>query len=655
MKSYLHVFMPLILAACSRDTGARLASENAQSILRYGDVAVDFNQFYNHGYMLHTFVHPRTDELFFVDFELPVPGISRVSRENGSYSERRKRAAGAFGNRSFVQATYVPARDSFIIGSDQAHEETFNLYEYSVKDQSFRQVTNFGYAIMSAVSRDGSSLYVIGRHEKFGTEMCLTRTDLVAGTVSEIFCDKQSEYKIYPYSPIVLSPDEEKVSVTLAVNGLRTRLNLAVMDLKDGSFDVLTDPTIARNAMNTVAWEGSQIFFTADGEIPASLRSVDVGARTTRTLFAGSGLAEAVYSPQKGRFLVSTTGSQGTPRLVVLEKDGSLVKEQSVEGYLNFWGGPALLSNGNFLGNVLGVKGPEAWEYDLGDDASSIVSLAYRPGFVERMAPACEAEDVRYPTFDKLPDGSQRMISAVLFKSKRKDLAKDEQAGIVYAHGGPSGQTSKEFISDIQILCHLGYTVLGANVRGSTGYGQEFEDLNNGDWGGGDALDYEYARRYLVQELKIPARRIGVMGGSYGGYMTNWLVTRPDNQFAFGISDYGMSDLFLSVNMSVIPHNTTSDMGEPDANHELYVERSPITHAANLAVPLFVSHGDQDVRVATEHSRIFVAKLRELGKDVTYLELPGEGHGYTALGSWLKYYGELFPFLQRVAPIPPRP
>ena len=258
-------------------------------------------------------------------------------------------------------------------------------------------------------------------------------------------------------------------------------------------------------------------------------------------------------------------------------------------------------------------------------------------------APTCASEDVYYQTFD------ERQIHAILFKPVFATTG--AKAGVIYAHGGPSGQTTKAGSVEITMLCNLGYTIFAPNVRGSTGYGQAFEDLNNGDWGGGDANDYEWARRFLAVSEGIEAARIGIMGGSYGGYMTNWAVTRPDNRFAFGISDFGMADLLYQVSGSVVAGNTTSDMGDPVANAELYRDRSPMTWTQYLSVPLLLTHGSRDFRTLVEDTRRFYADLKGRGKDVTFVELEGEGHGYKYLDTRAIYFQAVLDFLWLHAPV----
>ncbi len=119
-----------------------------------------------------------------------------------------------------------------------------------------------------------------------------------------------------------------------------------------------------------------------------------------------------------------------------------------------------------------------------------------------------------------------------------------KKAGIIYAHGGPSGQTTVAFGSKSISFVLLDIPCLPQTHAVVLDKAKNSKDLNNGDWGGGDYQDYEYGRRFLATSEDIDAGRIGITGGSFGGYMTNWAMVQPDNQFGFGISDYGMADLY---------------------------------------------------------------------------------------------------------------
>ena len=134
--------------------------------------------------------------------------------------------------------------------------------------------------------------------------------------------------------------------------------------------------------------------------------------------------------------------------------------------------------------------------------------------------------------------------------------------------------------------------------------------------------------------------------------MTNWAITRPNTPFAFGISLYGISNLFVTVKESVIAGMTLTEMGDPEEHHDLYVERSPFFWAEHVASPLLLIHGSRDKRTVTKQSSEFYTRLKSLGKDVEYLEVEGEGHGFKTVKARVESMQAMADFLWRCAPIP---
>lgn len=236
---------------------------------------------------------------------------------------------------------------------------------------------------------------------------------------------------------------------------------------------------------------------------------------------------------------------------------------------------------------------------------------------------------------------------------KNLQVVKSKRAALIYAHGGPTANTAKAWSADIQFLTSLGYIVFGPNPRGSYGHGKKFESLNNADWGGGDFRDYCYGLTYLIRRFDLDPRRVGIFGGSYGGYMTNWAITRPNTPFAFGISLYGISNLFLTVKESVIAGMTLTEMGDPEENHDLYKERSPYFWAKHLVAPLLLIHGSRDKRTVTKQSSLFFEEFVRLKKkDVRYVEIEGEGHGFKTMKSRVESMQAIADFLWQFAAIP---
>lgn len=256
-------------------------------------------------------------------------------------------------------------------------------------------------------------------------------------------------------------------------------------------------------------------------------------------------------------------------------------------------------------------------------------------------------EYIKYKSFDGLE------IAAVLYKPK-EIVTGEKFPALVMVHGGPSSQYFRNFNMFGQILANEGYILLLPNIRGSIGYGKEFEDMNLMDWGGGDLEDVAAGANYLKTLPYIDKNKIGVFGGSYGGYMTFLQVTKKPELWNVACAWIGISHLKTMYKRSK-PHFKyflRMNMGDLEKNSELWEDRSALNFAENVRCPLLMVHGVHDPRCPVEESRQFRDKLIELGKkegeDFEYVEFGEEGHGaYTDMSMRTRSFKVILDFFNR--------
>jgi dipeptidyl aminopeptidase/acylaminoacyl peptidase len=186
------------------------------------------------------------------------------------------------------------------------------------------------------------------------------------------------------------------------------------------------------------------------------------------------------------------------------------------------------------------------------------------------------------------------------------------------------------------ILCAAGITVVSPAVRGSSGFGKEFAALNDRDLGGDEIIDLFWVARWIEAQLGIPSARIGVYGRSHGGYATMRAMTFPAQTnarnesyaFGFGLAEAGFSDIVAFHDATNIPDWVVLEAGNPKLPEDLarLKDRSPINHVDLLAAPIFLLHGGNDWRVPVDGSRKFTEAAKAAGKQVTYVEVEGQGH-----------------------------
>ncbi|HXE73010.1 MAG TPA: S9 family peptidase, partial [Candidatus Nitrosotenuis sp.] len=218
-------------------------------------------------------------------------------------------------------------------------------------------------------------------------------------------------------------------------------------------------------------------------------------------------------------------------------------------------------------------------------------------------------------------------------------------------HGGPFWHATNTLRRGLPVrwLAQKGYAVLAPNFRGSDGYGNAFAVANRGDLGGGDYRDIMAGLAHLKAQGWVDPERLGVMGGSYGGYMTNWMISQSD-QFKAAVSMYGIFNLVTDFSNSEIPSFETDYLGYYYwQNPDIYRERSPSTYVERIRTPVLLLHGEADNNTFLSNSLEMYTALRKLGGTVELVTYPREGHGIAdepnhyrdaclRLGAWFDRY-----------------
>ncbi len=235
-------------------------------------------------------------------------------------------------------------------------------------------------------------------------------------------------------------------------------------------------------------------------------------------------------------------------------------------------------------------------------------------------------EDASFISYDNLH------ISARLYLPSDELGFTGSRPLVYYIHGGPQGQERPDFawfsMPLIQYLTLKGFAVFVPNVRGSTGYGLKYSKLVDRDWGGDDRLDHIHAMKVLAKDPRIDVKRAGVVGRSYGGYMTLTLAGRHPKLWKAAVDMFGPYDLFTFLER--IPESWKPVMkdvlGDPVTDKEFLIDRSPKTHLGNMTCPMLVIQGRHDPRVVAQESIDLVEGLKAQGKDIQIILFEDEGH-----------------------------
>lgn len=256
-------------------------------------------------------------------------------------------------------------------------------------------------------------------------------------------------------------------------------------------------------------------------------------------------------------------------------------------------------------------------------------------------------EDASFTSYDGL------RISARMYFPSQETGFQPPYPLVYYIHGGPQSQERPDFawfsMPLIQFLTLNGFAVFVPNVRGSSGYGLNYAKYVDHDWGGNDRLDHVHAMKLLKKDPRLDVSRSGVVGRSYGGYMTLTMASRHPELWSAAVDMFGPYDLLTfgdRIPETWKPYFKLS-IGDPVTDREFLVERSPRTYIEHIQCPLLVIQGKNDPRVIEQESRDLVEHLRQIGKEIDYLMFENEGHDVLKLENRITCYNAITDFFKK--------
>lgn len=256
------------------------------------------------------------------------------------------------------------------------------------------------------------------------------------------------------------------------------------------------------------------------------------------------------------------------------------------------------------------------------------------------------AEVVRFKSFDELD------IPAIFYKPLAA-AKKNKVPALVWVHGGPGGQSTVSYSPLLQYLANHGYAILAVNNRGSSGYGKSFYKMDDRNHGDKDLKDCVWGKKWLQTLDYIDTEKIGIIGGSYGGFMTMAAMAFVPDEFKVGVNFFGVTN-WLRTLKSVPPYWASfrdalyQEMGDPfTADSVRLYEISPLFHAENIKNPVMVLQGANDPRVLQAESDEIVAAVKANNVPVEYIIFPDEGHGFRKKDNEIKAGAQILSFLDK--------
>ena len=511
-----------------------------------------------------------------------------------------------------------PDGKHLLYAQDVQGDEKPNLYLLSLENFTVNNITRtekVGYRDMRW-SRDSHSIIFAAEREGPGAYP-IWQLDIETGKVAKLVTNDAGDCEFIEYSP-----DGKKLAYSTTRNYQYT--GVSTKDLETGDETVIV-PIDEKSTTIVHGWtrDNKRIYVTSN----ANEQGTDAVA--VLDVKQGSGyqwltlqewetqLVDVSPTDDKFAYFINQAGNL---RLVIRDLNGEEEEIPPVTGVVSM---ARFSPDGKRLA-ILHAQGDsphDIWIYDikartLKQITSSLVGGLDKENFVNPQL-------ITYPSYDETPIASFLYIPPNI-KQDHSNPA------IVYPHGGPQWEHFNSWYPRLQYFLSQGYIIIAPNYRGSTGFGRTFTESLRKDCGGGDLKDLVAATNYLNKTGYVDPKRIAIMGGSWGGYLTLMALTKTPEIWAAGVSIVPLANWFTAHENEdpVLQKNDEWLMGDPVTDRELWRDRSPLFFAENIRAPLLLLAGKNDIRCPVEETMQMAVAARKNGVSVELKIYENEGHQF---------------------------
>ncbi|MBI4641643.1 MAG: S9 family peptidase [Candidatus Tectomicrobia bacterium] len=493
---------------------------------------------------------------------------------------------------------WSPDGAQIAFSSNKRHAAFFDIYTMNVETKEEKVVFKHdGMNGVEAWTPDGQKLILSRNNTDLPNDNNLFLLDLKTGSISHLTIHEPIAF----YSKVVCTPDG-KGFFCLTDQG-REFKGLAYLGFSSRKLTYVVEEN----------WDIEDMALTRDGAKIAYTTNVDgYSTLTIRPIDPQGRLGIPLWIPEIPRGAISDLCWSPDGRKIAFTLDGA-----------------------RHL--------PDIWILDLFTGTLSQLTHSSRAGIPQPTF--IEPELIRYSSFD-----GREIPSLFYFPA---GAPRDGSVPVViYVHGGPAGQTRPNLRSRYRVapyLIHRGYALLATNVRGSTGYGKTYEHLDDVRLRMDSVKDLAYAVEWLKRSGVVAPDRIGIIGGSYGGFMVLSAITTYPDLWAAAVDMYGIANFqtFLQNTGPWRRKHRAAEYGDPERDADFLREISPIHAIDKITAPLMVIQGENDPRVPKSESDQVVKELQSRGRTVEYLVFDDEGHGLLKLQNQLKAFKEVVEFFDR--------
>ena len=535
---------------------------------------------------------------------------------------------------------YFPHDERFLYTSDQGGNEKNHLYVQS-PDGKVQDLTPGDKLKAQFIgwARDGKSFFY-GCNER----------DASAFDVYEMTLDGYAKKLLYTndggFFPGSVSPDRRYVSLTKALTDHDSDVYLH--DRATGKTTLLTPDDApgaqVANSPQDFSPDGKSLYYTTDkGSEFSYLVRYDLATGERQEVLRTSwDVTGASFSRDGRRFTVSINNDART-ELRIFETAGMKpVQAPAIPG-------------ADVTGVVLSPDGSRVSFYAEAGGPRDLFVRELKTGktvqLTHSLNPAIDPQDLVTPRIVRFKSYDGVEIPGLIYQPHQAS-AQQKTPGLVWVHGGPGGQSRMGYNGFLQFLVNHGYAIYAINNRGSSGYGKTFFAMDDRKHGEADLDDCVASKKMLAAAGWVDPGRIGIAGGSYGGYMVLAALTYRPEEFAVGVDLFGVANWLRTLQSIPAWWGPQRDalyqeLGDPTADADYLRKISPLFHTDQIARPLIVLQGENDPRVLKAESDEIVAAVRKKGIPVEYHLFPNEGHGFVRRETQEKAYQATLEFLDK--------
>jgi dipeptidyl aminopeptidase/acylaminoacyl peptidase len=403
-----------------------------------------------------------------------------------------------------------------------------------------------------------------------------------------------------------------------------------------------------RFAASDISPDGKTILITSNlvnGHRNAGL--LDIATKKIMWLTSGNGEVNSGKFSPDGKRLTWTANIEGSQDIYVYDLASKQAHVLPIAKGINWLLGTETAFSHDSTRLMYIHEGPNApddlWSYDFAAGKPQQITNSLVGGI--RSEDMVEPYLIHYPSKD-----GKWQISAFVYVPYNAEK-NGRNAAVVWIHGGPNAQSDNSFNRGIQYLVNQGYFVIAPNYRGSAGYGKEFDDANRFDMGGGDLEDVISAAEWIKKTGFIDPKKIAVMGGSYGGYLTMMAVTKAPDLWAAGVPIVPFVNWFTEIENEdpLLRQYDMETMGDPLKDKARFQDRSPINFVSQIKAPLLLLAGGNDPRCPKTEAEQVASAIKKRNGIAELKIYENEGHGFAKIENQIDAYTRVAEFLKKYA------